>query len=191
MRRVVFALTLVAALALAAPSLADSGKLKVNPFVYDPGGTGIIVSAWQAHAGLADAGGSNHGLVLQKNGATATNAAAGATVTGAEGQTLSEIGFDVTGHCGAGSPRFDVFDQNGTDHFFGCFYGVHTPVVGAPGWQRVRQTGADAFPPMAPTDTISAIYIIADEGTDQGSGQSVVDNVDVNGTLVGKPGNSK
>ena len=141
--------------------------------------------------GLADAGGSNHGLVLQKNGLTATDAAAGATVTGAEGQTLSEIGFDATGHCGAGSPRFDVFDQNGTDHFFGCVYGTHPPIAGAPGWERVRQTGADAFPPMAATDTISAIYIIADEGTDQGSGQSVVDNVDVNGTLVGKPGNSK
>lgn len=191
MRRAIFALTAVAALALAAPSFADSGKLKVNPFVFDPDGTGIIVSAWQAKAGLADAGGSNHGLVLQKNGLTATNAAAGATVTGAEGQNLSEIGFDVTGHCGAGSPRFDVFDENGTDHFFGCVYGVHTPIAGAPDWQRVRQTGADAFPPMLPTDTISAIYIIADEGTDQGTGQSVVDNVDINGTLVGKPGNSK
>jgi hypothetical protein len=191
MRRAIFALTVVVALAFAAPSFADSGKLKVNPFVFDPDGTGIIVSAWQAKAGLADAGGSNHGLVLQKNGLTATNAAAGATVTGAEGQNLTEIGFDVTGHCGAGSPRFDVFDQDGNDHFFGCVYGVHTPIVGAPGWERVRQTGADAFPPMLATDTISAIYIIADEGTDQGTGQSVVDNVDVNGTLVGKPGNSK
>jgi len=191
MRRAIFALTIVAALAVAAPSLADSGKLKVNPFVYDPGNTGIIVSAWQAKAGLADAGGSNHGLVLQKNGLTATDAAAGATVTGAEGQTLSEIGFDVTGHCGAGSPRFNVTDENNVTHFFGCFYGIHTPIVGAPGWERVRQTGADAFPPMAATDTIASIEIVADEGTDQGTGQSVVDNVDVNGTLVGKPGNSK
>jgi hypothetical protein len=191
MRRATFALGLVAALAFAAPALADSGKLKVNPFVFDPGGTGIIVSGWQAHAGLADAGGSNHGLVLQKNGPTTAFAAAGANVTGAEGQTLSEIGFDVTGHCGAGSPRFDVFDQNGNDHFFGCFYGTHTPIVGAPGWERVRQTGADGFPPMTATDTISSIELIADEGTDQGTGQSVVDNIDVNGTLVGKPGNSK
>src|SRR5690348_1266650 len=103
MRRAVFALTLVVAMAAAAPSLADNSKLKVNPFVYDPGHTGIIVSAWQAKAGLADAGGSNHGLVLQKNGLTATDAAAGATVTGAEGQNVTEIGFDVTGHCGAGS----------------------------------------------------------------------------------------
>jgi hypothetical protein len=88
--------------------------------------------------------------VLQKNGLTATDAAAGATVTGAEGQTLSEIGFDATGHCGAGSPRFDVFDQNGNDHFFGCVYGTHPPIAGAPGWERVRQTGADAFPPSRP-----------------------------------------
>jgi hypothetical protein len=44
---------------------------------------------------------------------------------------------------------------------------------------------------MAATDTIASIEIVADEGTDQGTGQSVVDNVDVNGTLVGKPGNSK
>jgi len=54
MRRAVFALTLVVAMAAAAPSLADNSKLKVNPFVYDPGHTGIIVSAWQAKAGLAD-----------------------------------------------------------------------------------------------------------------------------------------
>ena len=182
---------IMAAIAAASLALAGTAAAALVPGVFDPDNTGIIVSSWQAHAGLADAGGSDHGLVLQKNGPTATNAAAGATVTGAEGQTLSEIGFDVTGHCGAGSPRYDVFDQNGVDHFFGCMYGTHTPIAGAPGWERVRQTGADAFPPMLPTDTISAIDLIADEGTDQGTGQSVVDNIDVNGTLVGKPGNSK
>src|SRR5437763_13904836 len=112
-------------------------------------------------ARLADAGGSHHGLVLQKNGPTTAFAAAGANVTGAEGQTLSEIGCDVTGHCGAGSPRFDVFDQNGNDHFFGCFYGTHTPIVGTAGWERVRQAGAGAVPPVATIDNISSIALTA------------------------------
>jgi hypothetical protein len=199
MKRLILALAAAGALAVApSAGAAPNAKLKVNPFTYDPGKTGIIVSAWQPGTGLPDAGNSNHGLVLQKNGPTPTNAAAGADVTGAEGQTVSELGFDYlsSGHCGAGSPRFDVFDQNGVDHFFGCIYGTHTPAPDAPAtWTRVRFTGADAFPPMAPTDTISSIEVIADEGNDtlgQGTpGKSVIDNVDVNGTLVGKPGNAK
>ncbi len=167
-------------------------KLRADPFVYDPDRTGIIVSAWEPHTGLADAGGSDHGLVLQKNGPTSTNAAAGAVITGATGATLSELGFDyeATGHCGAGSPRFNVV-VGGTRYFFGCIYGTHTDLGN--GWTRVRfngtEPGAGGF-----GGVIESIAIVADEGTDitgQGTpGQSVIDNIDVNGTLIGKPGNS-
>ena len=184
MRLAVLSLGAACALAFAAPALAGGDTLKVDPFTFDPGNTGSIVSAWQPGTGLADAGKSDHGLVLQKNAPTSTNAAAGAVVSGAEGQQLTEIGFDVKGYCNAGSPRFNVVDQDGNTHFFGCVYGSQTP--GADGWTRVRQTGADAFPPMDASDTIARVLIIADE-----QGQSVVDNVDVNGTLVGKPGNAR
>ncbi|HZQ35164.1 MAG TPA: hypothetical protein VFD32_04470, partial [Dehalococcoidia bacterium] len=114
--------------------------------------------------------------------------AAGATISGVAGITLSELGFDVRndGHCGAGAPRFDVFTTDGVDHFFGCIYGTHTPV--APGWTRVRFTPADGIPAVAPTETVQSIEIVFDEGTDQGQGFVYLDNVDVNGTLAGKPG---
>jgi hypothetical protein len=174
----------------AAPSIG--GKLRAKPFVYDPDGTGIIVSAWVPHTGLPDAGVSDHGLVLQKNGATTVNAAAGAVITGATGATLSELGFDykADGHCGAGSPRFNVM-VGGTRYFFGCIYGVHTDLGN--GWIRVRFNGSE--PGAGGFDgIIESISIVADEGTDitgQGAaGQSVLDNIDVNGTLIGKPGNS-
>lgn len=171
---------------------AIDGKLKAKPFVYDPDRTGIIVSAWVPHTGLADAGGSDHGLVLQKNGPTATNAAAGAVITGATGAQLTELGFDYngTGHNGAGSPRVNV-TVGGTLYFFGSIYGTHTDLGN--GWVRVRfngtEPGAGGFGGI-----IDSIAIVADEGTDivgQGiPGQSVLDNIDVNGVLIGKPGNA-
>jgi len=63
-------------------------------------------------------------------------------------------------------------------------------------WIRLRWFAAElagAFPPIMPTDKVSSITIIFDEGTDTGPdnfGLAVLDNIDVNGTLTGKgPGN--
>jgi len=153
-----------------------------------PPGSDAVAAAWVTHQGLPDAGNSDHALYLQKFGPTSDCSAAGATISGVAGITLSELGFDVRndGHCGAGAPRFDVFTTDGVDHFFGCIYGTHTPV--APGWTRVRFTPADGIPAVAPTETVQSIEIVFDEGTDQGQGFVYLDNVDVNGTLAGKPG---
>jgi hypothetical protein len=45
------------------------------------------------------------------------------------------------------------------------------------------------FPPVLPTQTVQSITIIFDEGTDQGnsSGMAVIDNIDINGVLIGSP----
>jgi hypothetical protein len=198
MRRIIgiTAATSLLALALAAPSFAADSKMKANPFTFDPDHTGIIVSAWQAHTGLPDAGGSDHGLVLQKNGLTATNAAAGAVVTGAEGQTANQpFGYDIKNgsHCGAGAPRFNLQASDGFHFLGGCANATQTP--GPPGWTHVTidpQNPAQAFPPVAATATIQSVAVLFDEGNDQGTGQAVIDNVVVNGnTPVGKPGNAK
>ena len=114
--------------------------------------------------------------------------------------TLTELGFDYRndGHCGAGAPRFNVYTTAGTYFFFGCAYGVHTPVPGTTDWTRVRFLDADAFPadgvtpfPGFGTAVVIGIDIVFDEGTDVGPGFAMLDNIDVNGMLIGKPGNAK
>ena len=71
----------------------------------------------------------------------------------------------------------------GTTYFFGSVYGIHTDLGG--GWTRVRfsgsEPGAGGF-----GGVIEAIAILVDE-----EGQSVLDNIDVDGTLIGKPGNAR
>ena len=77
-------------------------------------------------------------------------------------------------------------------HFVGCSSG--TPTASSPGWKRLRWTdfsaaGNKAFPPIAATSTVRSISIIFDEGQDTApdfSGSAIIDNVDVNGKLVGE-----
>jgi hypothetical protein len=182
-------------LAFAAPSFAADTQMKAVPFTYDPGHTGIIVSAWQPHTGLADAGASDHGLVLQKNGPTTTNAAAGAVITGAEGQTAvsgPSFGWEYpTGtYCGAGAPRFNVVTSDGVTHFLGgCANATQTADLANPGWTIVRidpTNPSQAFPIITPTETISSVAVLFDE-----QGQTVLDNILVNDNpLIEKPGNN-
>ncbi len=144
---------------------------------------------------MPDAGGSDHALYLAKMGPTATNAAAGASIDGVKGINLTEIGWDVRtdGHCGAGAPRCNVVTMDGVTHFIGCNSPAPitvTVVTDSQGrtWERRRYSPASAFPPIAPTDKVKSIDIVFDEGTDQGQGFVYVDNIDVNGTIMGKPG---
>lgn len=192
MKRTLLALAAAAALAIT-PVLAAPNGFQVKPGVFDPDRTGIVQAAWVTGQGLPDAGNSNHALYLAKLGPTSAYAAAGATVEGVQGITVSQLGFDYQndGHCGAGAPRINVYTAT-TTHFFGCIYGVHTPAPDNPAkWTRVRFTPADAFPPLLPTTPITGMEVIFDEGTDSGQGFVYLDNIDVNGTLIGKPGLTK
>jgi hypothetical protein len=167
--------------------LIAANTFKVVPGTYDPDHTGIISSAWVAGIGLPDAGVSNHGLYLAKDGPTATNAAAFAVIDGVEGIKLTELGYDVKdgSHCSGGAPRFNVTASDGF-HFVGaCTNGTATGVP-APGWTRFRFSNAQALPPIDPNATINSIAVLFDE-----EGSAVIDNIDVNGTLMGKPGNAK
>jgi hypothetical protein len=198
MRRVIGVLAAASSLllGLAAPSFAADVKMKAVPFTYDPDHTGIIVSAWQPHTGLADAGGSDHGLVLQKNGPTTTNAAAGAVITGAEGQTAvsgPSFGWEYqTGtYCGAGAPRFNVVTSDGVLHFLGgCANSTQTADLANPGWTQVTidpTNPSQAFPVITPTETISSVAVVFDE-----QGRTVLDNILVNDNpLIEKPGNNR
>ena len=146
----------------------------------------------------------NQGLLLVKTGPTANFAAATAELINVKGITLTELGYDIRklglstdplgSHCGAGAPRFDVVTSDGVVHFLGC--GSPPPTSQQPsatGWIRLRWNLAGlaaAFPPILPSDTVKRIVIIFDEGQDPSGGPdqfggAILDNIDVNGTLVG------
>ena len=142
----------------------------------------------------------NEGLLLVKTGPTTNFASAGAEVKGVKGITLTELGYDIrTGsHCGAGAPRFNVVTSDGVLHFVGCSSAATPPIViaASPAWQRLRWGTAGVIPafptPIGPSDVVQSITIIFDEGQDTPfeSGLAVLDNIDINGTLVGRgPGN--
>ena len=140
----------------------------------------------------------NEGLLLVKTGPTGNNAAAVAELKSVKGITLTELGYDIrksamTGsHCGAGAPRFDVVDSTGTIHFVGCSSPPPLVTAASDGWMRLRWTSAQlllAFPPISTATVVSRIVIVFDEGQDLGPadsfGAAILDNIDVNGTLVG------
>jgi hypothetical protein len=195
------AILLSAAFALAVAGTAAAAQpLKVKPWTFDPDDTGIVTSEWVNAVGLPDAGKSNHALYLAKDGPTATNAAAGAEIP-FEGE-LTELGFDYhnDSHCGAGAPRFNVYTSDpDLTYFFGCASGTHTPAPDDPeNWTRVRFTAANAFPSDGVSFIsdfseieVTGIDIVFDEGTDVGVGDALLDNIDVNGILIGKPGAAK
>jgi len=158
----------------------------------------------------------NKGLLLVKTGPTANYAAAGAELKNVEGIELVELGYDIRkpglsandprgSHCGAGAPRFNVETTDGF-WFIGC---NSPPAVSSGGgasnaFLRLRWGPTVACPngPMGYKDgvtlscvtgEVTSLAIVFDEGSDTGPDQfglAVLDNIDVNGTLVGKgPGN--
>ena len=161
----------------------------------------------------------NQGLLLAKTGPTANFASAGADITGVKGITLTELGYDIRkpgadtragargSHCGAGAPRFNVTASDGVTYdFIGCNSGATpaTSEVDGQGWIRLRWGGGTilAFAANGPAagtvvnisgKTVTSIQIVFDEGQDTGPdnfGLAVLDNVDVNGTLVGRGDNA-
>ena len=152
----------------------------------------------------------NEGLILAKTGPTPNFASATAELKDVKGTTLTELGYDIRkpglnvndprgSHCGAGAPRFDIVAQDGTLYFLGC--NSPAPTTDTPGtnqqWQRLRWGGPStplfAFGPSGLTNIsglqVKSISIVFDEGQDTGPdnfGMAVLDNIDVNSTLVGR-----
>jgi hypothetical protein len=147
------------------------------------------------------ANGDNHnqGLLLVKSGPTNNNASDGANLNGVNGITLTELGYDIRhgSHCGAGAPRFDV--QTSTGFFFvGCSSPAPDSTVLGDQFDRLRwgngapgsvtgfsSTCATPSGSCGVTGTVQSISVVFDEGSTDGNGFAVLDNIDVNGTLVG------
>ena len=169
-------------------------------------GTDTVSAAWVTHEGLPDAGKSDHALRLEKTGPTANCAAAGANIYKVEGITLTELGYDVRddGDCSANAPRFEIVMSGDGLHTVGCADGAVTETLTdsrGQTWSRKRWSADDlansaqASPPITPdSGTVVSISLVFDDGqdaTDVSTGLTFVDNVDVNGTLIGKPGLAK
>ncbi|HEX5469538.1 MAG TPA: hypothetical protein VFW80_10880 [Gaiellaceae bacterium] len=151
----------------------------------------------------------NHvrGLLLAKTGPLQNAASALARISGVKGLTLTELGYDIRkpgtaaddrgSHCGAGAPRFNVRTADGSLYFIGCNSPPGDPTPGD-GWLRLRWGGSAplmAYGPGGLEDiagkTVKSITIVFDEGQDTGPdnfGMAVLDNIDINGTLIGHSG---
>jgi hypothetical protein len=153
------------------------------------------------------------GLLLMKNGPTSNNASAGATITGlANNLTLTELGYDIPKSlmlgCGGGvppgstavteSPRFNIVTSAGS-FFITCASTPTTSLVTGVGWVRLRwgppvmAYPAGATRPLQTneltrvTGIVKSIEIVFDEAEDPvGLAAIVLDNIDINGVLVGR-----
>ena len=147
----------------------------------------------------------NQGLLLAKTGPTANVAAAVADIKGVRGP-ITELGYDLRkaqsattpmgSHCGAGAPRFNV-ETTVASYFIGCNSPPAVMTASSNGFIRLRWGGSATAVMGYNTATgvlenvtgdVKSIQIVFDEGQDTGPdffGLAVLDNIDVNGTLVG------
>jgi hypothetical protein len=147
---------------------------------------------------------TNEGLLLAKTGPTNNNAAATARLKDVP-STVTELGYDIRksggpasamgSHCGAGAPRFDIVTKSGAIFFIGCNSPPGTVTAASTGWTRLRwgastlAFGQVGSPAALSSLNVKEIHIVFDEGQDTGPdffGLAVLDNVDVNGMLVGQ-----
>jgi hypothetical protein len=86
-----------------------------------------------------------------------------------------------------------VITSDNVDHFVGCVSPTPGTTAVGLGWLRLRYNPLLAFPPILATDTVKSITIIFDEGQDVAPwnfGLAVLDNIDINGTLIGRGDNA-
>lgn len=165
MKRLVFFAAAAAALALASTAAAA-----LAPWTFvGTGATCPVVSTY-----------SNGVLHLEKNCTTATNASAGASITGLAGQTFSSGSFTLASasQCQGGSPRFNVVTST-TTFFLGC--NNVTPTTNADG------TATYTFTPATiaaagnqvpfPTGSIQTVDVLIDV-----QGTADLSHITVNGT---------
>jgi hypothetical protein len=159
-------------LALALVGTASAGKVGfAKTWVYDPGNTSGAVAEW-----------TKEGLSLRKTAETSVEVAAGVEIKGVEGETLTQLSFEVKGYCGAGAPRFNVYTES-TTYFIGCIYGKTTNL--ADGWQRVTFSGDEIGGVGAFDSVMKGIDIVQDE-----EGATLLRNISVNDVVINKFPNS-
>lgn len=151
---------LIAGIVATALAVTASASAALVPGVYDPGNTGCVKATFVKKTKT---------LHLEKNCPTATNASAGAEVTGVSGQTFQSASFTLANasQCQGGSPRFNVDTTTGF-FFLGC--NNVTPTTNGDGTVTYTFTAATLAAAgqqvPTPTGTIEFVSVLIDvQGT--------------------------
>ena len=159
----------VLAMTLAVTAAASAALV---PGVFDPGSTGCVKSTYIKKTKT---------LHLEKNCPDATNAAAGAEVTGVSGRAFESASFTLasTSQCQGGSPRLNVSTTTGL-FFLGC--NNVTPTTNGNGTATYTFTAATlaavAQQVPTPTGTVQSVSLLLDI-----QGTADLTNVTFNGKL--------
>jgi hypothetical protein len=158
---------IILAVAVCALALAGTAAAALIPGTFDPGNTNCPKVKF-----------GNGVLHLEKNCDTTVNAAAGADITGLEGQSFTSASFTLASasQCQGGSPRFNVETTTGF-FFLGCNNVI--PTSGPNGvtytfTPATIQAGGNQVP--VPTGTIKSISILIDV-----HGTADISDITVNG----------
>jgi len=163
------------AVAVTALTLAGSAAAALSPWTFV--GAGAVCSPTSTFSGGA--------LHLSKPCATTTNASAGATITGLQGQAFTSASFTLANasQCQGGSPRFNIGTTGGL-FFLGC--NNVTPTINANGTATYTFSPANLVPqlPGNTVGTITSVDVLIDV-----QGTADLSNITVNGqTQVPAPG---
>jgi Viral BACON domain len=170
----------------------DNGDgAQVHPFTFDSGGRGSVSANWTSGAGIpvrSSRDTTQQGLVLVKKNTSPVNAMSGVTVSGAAGSPLTQLGFDIRSdsECTMRAPQFVVVTNDNVIHVAGCAYGA-SQNLSVPGWKRVSfnpTNSSQVTPAVQPNATVKTVALVMDQITR--TGIAVLDNINLNGTLVGK-----
>ncbi len=180
------------------PDSGTSGsteQLRAWPFAYDPASSNTVAATWMDGTGVSSTASNtsdtrNQGLLLSKTSAASNQAQAGIVVRDVEGMSLTELGYDIRngGQCTSTTPRFAIVTIDDVVHKTGCASGT-TQSAPVAGWKRLRfdpANPAQTNPPIAPGSKIKSVYLVMDGGPETGSTVVVLDNVDINGKIIGK-----
>lgn len=158
-------------LAVTVTALAFTGAAAAALTPWTFVGTGAVCSPTSTFSGGA--------LHLSKPCTTATNASAGATITGQQGQAFTSGSFTLASasQCQGGSPRFNVVTTTGT-FFLGCNNVI--PTVNGNGTVTYTFTpatiAAGGNQVLFPTGTITSVDVLIDV-----MGTADLSNITVNG----------
>jgi len=171
-------------------------RIRAWPYAYHPASTNTVAATWMDSTGVASSSTTsttdtrNQGLLLSKTSHASNRAQAGVVLRDVEGTSVTELGYDIRNgsQCTATSPRFVVVTSDDVVHKIGCASATTQPAPST-GWKRLR------FDPSNPSQTVPAIaggskvktmHLVLDGGPENGSSIVVLDNIDINGKLIGQ-----
>jgi len=176
---------------------SSGGGLHAWAYVYDPAGTNTVAATWMDGTGAAStstattaADTRNQGLLLSKTSNASNQAQAGVVIRDVEGISLTQLGYDIRvgSQCTATSPRFVVVTTDDVVHKIGCASGTAQPAPVA-GWKRLRfdpANPAQTIPAIPAGSKVKSIHLVHDGGPEAGSSIVVLDNIDINGKIIGQ-----